>query len=310
MLSDMSRLKIFSGTSNKKISEKISTILGLRLANVNIKKFSDGEISVSLEETVIGYDCFVVQSLCKPVNDNLVELLIIIDALKRASAGRINVVIPYFGYARQDKRSSLGEPITARLIADLIDVSNVIVMDLHSLQIEGFFNVPVHHISGLPIFGESIKNINNFNNDEFIVVAPDVGAVKKSRELASIINCKIAIVDKHRKKANCSEVMNIIGDVDFKNIIIIDDIIDTGGTVCNASKFLVEFKNVKSVLMYATHAVCSGQAISNLASEYINQVTFLDTIPIKLDTTNKKFKILSAADIFADKIKKIHLSKV
>ena len=306
-----SKIKIFSGTSNITLAKKIASGLKLDLSKIEISKFQDGEISVLIKENLNGCHCFVVQSICNPVNDNLIEFLIIVDALKRAHAKKITAVIPYLGYSRQDRKCRLGEPISAKLIANMISnsgIKDIIIADLHASQIEGFFDIPVSNISNLENFIEDIKKIQDFNPENFVIVAPDVGAAKKTRAFAKILNCNIAIIDKNRSKANCSEVMNIIGDVKNKNAVLIDDIIDTAGTISNAAEALIKIGKAKKIYIYATHAVCSGKAFERLSSEFINQVVFSDTIPIldknNFNKFNKNIKIISMSNILISEILK------
>ncbi|MBO6126761.1 MAG: ribose-phosphate diphosphokinase [Clostridia bacterium] len=301
-----SKIKIFSGTSNISLAEKIASGLNLDLSKIEISKFQDGEISVLIKENLNGCHCFLVQSICRPVNDNLIEFLIIIDALRRAHAKKITAVIPYLGYSRQDRKCRLGEPISAKLVAKIIScagIDDIIIADLHASQIEGFFDIPVSNISNLANFAEDIKKIENFSPEDFVIVAPDVGAAKKTRAFAKILNCNMAIIDKNRSKANCSEVMNIIGNVNNKNAILIDDIIDTAGTISNAAKALVEIGKARKIYIYATHAVCSGKAFEKLSSGFINQVVFSDSIPI-LNLKNNNIRIISISNILVSEILK------
>ena len=233
-------IKIFAANSNKELAQKIADQLGLPLSKCEVGTFSDGEIAVSVGETVRGSDVFIIQSTCTPVNNNLMELLIMIDAMKRASAGRITAVIPYFGYARQDRKSKSRDPISAKLVADLITTAGadrVLTMDLHAAQIQGFFNIPLDHLVGMPILA---KHFEQENLDNLVVVSPDLGSVNRARTFASRLDAPIAIIDKRRPKPNVSEIMHIIGDIKDKNVLIIDDIIDTAGTLCNAANALKE----------------------------------------------------------------------
>jgi ribose-phosphate pyrophosphokinase len=263
-----SEFKIFEGNSNNELADEIAAIMGKSLGKSTVSKFSDGEISVSLWETVRGEDVYIIQSTCDPVNDNLMELLIMIDAMKRASAARINAVIPYYGYARQDRKSKARDPITAKLTADLLSVAGadrVITMDLHAAQIQGYFDIPVDHLLGSPILGkyfrEQIKE-DRIGSD-VVVVSPDLGSVTRARTFANILECPIAIVDKRRPKPNVSEIMNIIGDIEGKTAILVDDMIDTAGTITNAANALVKM-GAKEVYACATHAVLSGPAIQRI----------------------------------------------
>lgn len=236
-------IKIFTGSSNKDVAQGIAGCLGLPLGKSDCSTFSDGEISVSLHESVRGSECFIVQSTCDPVNNNIMELLIMIDAMKRASAARITAVMPYFGYARQDRKAKARDPISAKLVADLITTAGadrVLTMDLHAAQIQGFFNIPVDHLLGAPMLAAHMRERINGSNDEFIVVSPDLGSVTRARNFATKIGCPIAIIDKRRQRANVSEVMNIIGEVEGKKVILVDDMIDTAGTLCNAAEAIIE----------------------------------------------------------------------
>ena len=298
-------IKIFSGSSNLELSKKICSSVGLELSNLEISRFKDGEISVFVNENVKNSHCFIIQSLCSPVNDNLMELLISIDAIKRSHASRITAVIPYMGYSRQERRCREGDPISARLVSKMISVSgadDVILLDLHADQIEGFFDIPVSHVSSFENFANDIKNIRGFNSEDFVVVAPDVGAAKKTRAFSKLLGCNMAIIDKNRSKANCSEVMNIIGDVLSKNVILIDDIVDTAGTISNAAKSLVEIAGAKDVYIYATHAVCSGPAFERLSSSYIKQVVFSDSIPM---SPHSNIRVVSISNVLGGKIKSL-----
>lgn len=297
--------KIFTGNSNVKLANAIAEIMGKPLGDCTVKKFSDGEIAVNIHETVRGIDCYVIQPTSNPVNDNLMELLIMIDAMKRASAGRINAVIPYYGYARQDRKAKPRDPITSKLVADLLvaaGADRVVTMDLHAAQIQGYFNIPVDHLLGLPILIDYWKKKGM---DDMIVVSPDHGSVTRARNLAEPLNAPIAIVDKRRPEPNKSEIMNIIGDIKGKNCILIDDMIDTAGTICNAADALMKL-GAKSVSACATHAVLSGPAIERLKNSKLDEVILLDTIPLEDDKMIDKFKILSVAPLFAEAMIRIH----
>ena len=271
--------------------------------------FSDGEISVSIKESVRGSDVFVVQSTSTPVNDNMMELLIMIDAFKRASAGRITAVIPYMGYARQDRKAKARDPISAKLVADLLTVAGadrVLSMDLHCAQIQGFFNIPVDHLLGVPIlvpyFIEKFKDIR----DNTVVVSPDLGSVTRARNFAARFDAPLAIVDKRRQKANVCEVMNIIGDVKDKDVILVDDMIDTAGTLCNAAKAIMEKGGAKSVTACATHGVLSGPAIQRIKDSVIKEVVLLDTIALPEEKRIDKITVLPVAPVFAQAIQRIY----
>ncbi|MDR0947810.1 MAG: ribose-phosphate pyrophosphokinase [Ruminococcus sp.] len=301
-------IKIFCANATSSMAKQIADELVLPLGSSEVNKFSDGEICVSIHESVRGSDVFVVQSTCAPVNDNIMELLIMIDAFKRASAGRITAVIPYFGYARQDRKTKARDPISAKLVADLIAVAGadrVLSMDLHCPQIQGFFNIPVDHLLGVPIlspyFEEKYKD-----NDNIVVVSPDLGSVTRARQFSSRMDAPLAIVDKRRQKANVCEVMNIIGDVKDKDVIIVDDMIDTAGTLCNAAKAIIEVGGAKTVSACATHGVLSGPAIERLDKSYIKELVILDTIPLPEDKKIDKFTILPVAPVFAQAIQRIY----
>ena len=302
-------IKIFSGNSNPKLALDICKKLGTQLGNAEVGTFSDGEKSVSIYETVRGSDVFVVQSTCSPVNDNLMELLIMIDAMRRASAGRVTAVIPYFGYARQDRKTKPRDPISAKLVANLITragADRVLTMDLHANQIQGFFDIPVDNLLGSPIFVRHFMQKYADCHDEVMVVSPDVGSVARARAFAQKLDMPLAIVDKRRQKANSSEVMNIIGDVRDKRVILLDDMVDTGGSLCGAAKALVEIGGAKSVTACASHGVLSGPAIQRIQDSVLDEVIFLDTIPARPDVNCDKIKYLSVAEMFAEAIERIY----
>ena len=302
-------IKIFSGTSNRKLAEAICKEMGMELGNAEVGAFSDGENFVSIYETVRGSDVFVVQSTSSPVNDNLMELLIMIDALKRASAGRITAVMPYFGYARQDRKTKPRDPISAKLVANLITragADRVLTMDLHANQIQGFFDIPVDNLLGNPIFVDYYAKKFGENCEDMVVVSPDVGSVARARAFAQKLSMPLAIVDKRRQKANSSEVMNIIGDVTDKRVIILDDMVDTGGSLCGAAKALVELGHAKSVTACASHGVLSGPAVQRIQDSALDEVIFLDTIPAREGVHCDKIKYLSVAPIFAEAISRIY----
>ena len=305
--SAFSGYKLFAGNSHRELAEEIANIIGKPLADAEVKQFSDGEIAVSINETVRGVDCFIIQSTCAPVNDNLMEVLILVDAMKRASAGRINVVMPYYGYARQDRKAKKRDPITAKLVANILvaaGVDRVITMDLHAAQIQGYFDIPVDHLLGMPILIDYYKDMNI---EDLVIVSPDHGSVPRARKMAEPLNAPIAIIDKRRPEPNKSEIMNIIGDIKGKNCIVIDDMIDTAGTICNAGKALMDL-GAKSVRACATHAVLSGPAIERLEESPYSEVVLLNTIPEK-EGLSDKFKSLSVAPMFAETIRRIHDSK-
>lgn len=309
MISHGKDIKIFTGNSNKKLAEAICKEMGIKLGDSEVGQFSDGEVFVSLYESVRGSDVFVVQSTCSPVNDNLMEMLIMIDALKRASAGRITAVIPYFGYARQDRKAKARDPISAKLVANLIvraGADRVLTMDLHAAQIQGFFDVPVDNLLGNPIFARYYARKFAADHENMVVVSPDVGSVARARLFAQKLGMSLAIVDKRRQKANSSEVMNIIGDVKDKSVIMFDDMVDTGGSICGAANALVEIGGAKEVYACASHGVLSGPAIERLEKSAIKEAVFLDTIPLRPDCKCDKIKLLSVAPMFAEAIERIY----
>ena len=296
--------KIFACNSNPELAKKIADIMGKPIGQAVVTKFSDGEISVNILESVRGQDIYVIQSTNNPVNDNLMELLIMIDALKRASAGRINAVIPYYGYARQDRKAKARDPITAKLVADLIvaaGADRVLTMDLHANQIQGYFNIPVDHLLGMPILA---KYLNEEQMEDLVVVSPDHGSVTRARNLAQMLNCPIAIIDKRRPEPNKSEIMNIIGNIEGKNCIIIDDMIDTAGTICNAAN-AIKALGAKSVRAAATHAILSGPAVERLEASAIEELVLLDTVPLPEEKKLEKMTFLSVAPLFAEAMSRI-----
>ena len=305
-------IKIFCGNSNPQFAETICRSLGVPLGRAEVKTFADGEVSVSLEETVRGADVFLIQSTCKPVNNNLMELLVMTDACRRASAGRITAVIPYFGYARQDRKAKSRDPISAKLVANMITAAGadrVLTMDLHAPQIQGFFDIPLDHLLGNPTFVDYyLKKFpeDQFNHDDFVVVSPDVGSVSRARTFAQKVHMSLAIVDKRRQKANVCEVMNVIGDVKGKTCILYDDMVDTAGSLCNAAKALVEVGGAKAVYACATHGVLSGPAYERIEASPIREIVFLNTIPQVGNTPSQKIKFLDAAPVFARAIEHIH----
>jgi ribose-phosphate pyrophosphokinase len=294
-----SDFKVFTGNANIELAEEIASIMGKPLGKSTVMKFSDGEISVSLWETVRGVDAYIVQPTCGPVNDNLMELLILIDAMKRASAGRINAVIPYYGYARQDRKAKARDPITAKLVADLLGAAGadrVVSMDLHAAQIQGYFDIPVDHLLGMPIL---VKHFRNKKLKNVVVVSPDHGSVTRARNMAHPLDAPIAIVDKRRPKANVSEVMNVIGDIKDKTCILVDDMIDTAGTITNAANVLRDM-GAKEVYSCATHGILSGPAIERIRDSAIKEMVLLNTVPIPKEKRIDKIKVLSVAPLFAE----------
>ena len=298
-------IKIFSGNSNPELAKAICAKLGLPLGSSETKTFSDGESSVSIYETVRGSDVFVVQSTCKPVNDNLMELLVMIDALRRASAGRITAVIPYFGYARQDRKTKPRDPISAKLVANLITragADRVLTMDLHANQIQGFFDVPVDALYASGIFVPYIKSLNI---EDLSIAAPDMGGAKRANTYAKHLSAPIIISHKERAKANVVGKMTAIGDVKGRNVIIVDDMIDTAGTICMAADMLME-KGAKSVRAAITHPILSGQAYEKINASALQEVIVTDTIPLNPEKDLSKFKVMTVADIFANVIERVH----
>lgn len=300
-------IKIFAGNSNRPLAEEIAEKIGLPVGVATVGKFSDGEVAVNIGEVVRGSDVFIIQSTCAPVNDNLMELLIMIDALKRASAGRITAVMPYFGYARQDRKAKARDPISAKLVANLITTAGadrVLTMDLHATQLQGFFDIPLDHLEGVPLLAEYFKKkFKNF--DDVVIVSPDVGSVTRSRKVAERLDAPLAIIDKRRPKANVCEIMNIIGDVRDKKVILVDDLIDTGGTIVNAVKALVDM-GAKEVYACCTHAVLSGPAIERINSSHLKEFIILNTIPLTEEKKIEKIKAISVASIFAEAIERIY----
>ncbi len=299
-------IKVFTGNSNIALSEEIAEIIGLPLGKAVVKKFSDGECCINIGEGVRGCDIFLVQSTCPPVNDNIMELLIMIDALKRASAGRITAVIPYFGYARQDRKAKSRDPISAKLLANIITVAGadrILTMDLHASQIQGFFDIPVDHLEGGNILSRYIrKNFEDFN--QLVVVAPDVGSVNRSRKVAERLGLPIAIVDKRRQKANECEIMNVVGDIKDKTCLIVDDLIDTAGTICKGAQVIKEM-GAKEIYAFCTHALLSGEAITRLEASPIKELVVLNTIPLD-GKQSKMINMLSVAPLFAEAIERIY----
>ena len=309
MISHGKDLKIFSGNSNRALAEAICKELRLPLGDMECGSFSDGECFVSIYETVRGSDVFVIQSTCSPVNDNLMELLVMIDAFKRASAGRITAVIPYFGYARQDRKAKPRDPISAKLVANMIvaaGADRVLTMDLHASQIQGFFDIPVDNLLGNPIFTQYFHQRYEGHEDETIVVSPDVGSVARARAFAQKLGMGLAIVDKRRQKANSSEVMNIIGDVRDKKVILFDDMVDTAGSICGAAQALVELGGATEVIACASHGVLSGPAIERIEKSALKEMVFLDTVPARPEVKCDKIKYISVAHMFAEAIERIY----
>lgn len=312
MIAHGKEIKVFTANANIPFARGICAELGLDLGDCTVTAFADGEISVSINETVRGCDVFVIQPTCKPVNNNLMELLIMIDAFRRASAGRITAVIPYFGYARQDRKAKGRDPISAKLVANLITAAGadrVLTMDLHAAQIQGFFDIPVDNMQGNPLFTRyylSKFDENVYNHDDFCVVSPDVGSVSRSRAFAAKVHMGLAIVDKRRQRANMCEVMNIIGDVRDKTCILYDDIVDTAGSLCNAAEAIKTIGGAKAVFACASHGVLSGNAIQRIEDSCIEELMLLNSIPMPAGYTGTKIRQLDASPIFAKAITRIY----
>ena len=309
MISHGTKIKVFSGNSNPELARQIAAKLGVELSEASVTKFSDGEISVSIGETVRGVDVFVIQSTCSPVNDNFMELLIMIDAFRRASAGRITAVMPYFGYARQDRKAKARDPISAKLCAEMLEAAGadrVLTMDLHASQIQGFFDIPVDNLLGtsvlMPYFSEKI----GVGNEDYVVVSPDLGSVGRARKFTERLDLPLAIIDKRRQRANVCEVMNIIGDVRGKKVLLVDDMIDTAGTLCNAAGALITLGGALEVYACASHGVLSGPAIERLENSVIKEVYILDTVPLSPEKQLDKITVLPVADMFAEAIRRIY----
>ena len=304
LVKDLSWLRIFTGNSNIELVRKICGQLSTRMGKSSVKSFSDGEINVEIDESVRGMDVFVIQSVSYPVNDNLMELLILIDALKRASAERFTAVLPYFGYARQDRKVLPRAPISAKLVADLITAagaSRVLTVDLHAGQIQGFFNIPVDHLFAAPVLLEYLKNLE----DHIVIVSPDAGGVERARAYAKRLNTTLAIIDKRRDAPNVSQVMNIIGDVSGMTAVLVDDMVDTGGTLVRAAYALVE-KGAKAVYACCTHPVLSGQAIKVIAESPLKEMIVTDTIPLREEAKAcPNVKVLSVSNLLAEAIRRI-----
>lgn len=309
MIPHGTNIKIFAGNANPDLARQIADSIGIPLGDCVVTKFSDGEISVSINESVRGADVFLIQSISDPVNNNLMEMLIMIDALKRASAGRITAVIPYFGYARQDRKTKARDPISAKLVADILTTAGahrVLTMDLHASQLQGFFNIPVDNLMGISVLIPYFLRKFGKSNPSLVCIAPDLGSVSRVRTFSEKLDTPIAIIDKRRQKANVSEVMNIIGDVKGKEVLLIDDMIDTAGTLCNAADALVKIGGATAVYACATHGVLSGPAIERLEKSSIKEVYLLDTIQLPEHKKCEKIKQLSVSDMFTEAIKRIY----
>ena len=309
MISHSKDMKVFSGNANTGLAKDICKLIGIQLGNAEIGHFADGEVFASIYESVRGSDVFLVQSTSRPVNDNLMELLIMIDAMKRASAGRITAVIPYFGYARQDRKTKARDPISAKLVANMLTAAGadrVLTMDLHAAQIQGFFDIPVDNLLGNPVFVDYYAKKFGEKCDDMVVVSPDVGSVARARAFAQKLHMNLAIVDKRRQKANQCEVMNVIGDVEGKDCILFDDMVDTAGSLCNAARAIVEVGGARNVYACASHAVLSGPAVDRINDSVITELAFLDTIAPIDSSLSKKIKYLTVAPMFAEAIERIY----
>lgn len=305
-------IKIFACNTHRKMAELIASSLGLTLGNSEIGIFSDGEISCTINESVRGSDIFVIQSTSNPVNHNLMELLIMIDALKRASAASITAVIPYFGYARQDRKAKSRDPISAKLVANLITVAGadrVLTIDLHSPQIQGFFDIPLDHLQGVPALVPYFKEKFKGPENNLICLSPDVGSVTRARNFASRMGVNFAIIDKRRPKANQCEVMNIIGEVKDKTVLIVDDMVDTAGTLCNAAKAAMDLGGAKEVYACATHGVLSGPAFERIEASPIKELILLNTVPMQEGKRSDKIKLVDSSELFAQAIERIYTDR-
>ena len=309
MISHGKNIKILAGNSHPALAMQIASALGLPLAKCTGGHFADGEVSVSISETVRGSDVFLIQSTCNPVNDNLMELRVMIDACKRASAGRITAVIPYFGYARQDRKSKARDPISAKLVADIITAAGadrVLTMDLHAQQLQGFFDIPVDNLMGASVLIPYIAGKFGRGRDDVMIISPDLGSVTRCRKFCEKLDYRLAIIDKRRPRANVSEVMNIIGDVKGKTCILSDDLIDTAGTLCHAAEALIKIGGAKEVYACASHGVLSGPAIQRLEESPIKKLTLLDTIPLPAEKRSDKIELLQVAPVFTEAIARIY----
>ncbi len=304
----MDKMIVFSGTANRKLSEKIAKSLKVKLGKLTVSRFSDGEIGVKVHENVRGKDVFVIQPTCPPVNENLIELLIVLDALRRASASRITAVIPYFGYARQDRKDQPRVPITAKLVANILygaGVSRVLTLELHAGQIQGFFDIPVDHLYGINTI---VDYFNKTKTNNLVIVSPDVGGIKMARAYAKRFRAGLAIVDKRRNTPESTEVMNILGEVKDKNVIIVDDIVATGSSLAEAARALKR-AGAKKIFAAITHGILSNDAVGKINKSCIDSLIITDSIPLDENKKSKKVKIVSVGSLFAEAIKRIHFEK-
>ena len=310
MIAHGKEIKVFTGNANPELAKDICSQLYIKLGDSNVGQFADGECSVSVYEPVRGKDVFIVNSTCNHVNDNLMELLIMIDAMRRASAGRITAVIPYFGYARQDRKAKSRDPISAKLVANLITAAGadrVLTMDLHAAQIQGFFDIPVDNLMGAHLFAKHYLKVFGKNNEDVMVVSPDVGSTARARAFSMSLGTNMAIVDKRREKANQSEVMNIIGDVRDKTVIILDDMVDTAGSLCGAAKALMDVGGAREIYACASHGVLSKPAIERIEASPIKELKLCDTIPYPVDQPRiDKINYVSVAPLFAEAIERVY----
>ncbi|MCQ2358618.1 MAG: ribose-phosphate pyrophosphokinase [Phascolarctobacterium sp.] len=306
MLSDENKLRIFTGNANPDLAREIASYLGTTVGDSVVNRFNNGEIQVMINESVRGKDIFIVQPTCGPiVNDNVMELLIMADAFKRASAKNITAIVPYYGYARQDRKARGREPITSKLMADLMEASGitrVVTIDLHAAQIQGFFNIPFDHMPGGPLLAEYIKEKNL---DDLMVVSPDLGGVSRARLFAEILNCPMAIIDKRRPEPGVAEVMNLIGNVEGKNCVLVDDMVDTAGSLCEGARALKKF-GAKDIYACCTHPILTDPALSRIAQSDITELVATNTIPLAPAKKHPKIKILSVAPILAETILRIY----
>lgn len=304
-------LRLFTGNSNPELANKVAGYLGVQLGEITVRRFADGEVQIRVEESARGNDVFIVQPTCAPTNDNLMELMIMLDAFRRASANRITVVMPYYGYARQDKKIKPREPITARLVADMLQMagaSRIVTIDLHAEQIQGFFSCPVDHLYGGPIIGEHLVQEGFADRSDVVVVAPDVGSVGRAKSLAETLGCPFVVIAKRRPEPNKVEVVEIIGEFQNKICILIDDMIDTGGSIIGGAEALMQ-RGAREVIAACTHAVFSGSALHRLQDSIFSKIVCLDTIPISRENRVPKLTVLESGHLIAEAIRRIHLNE-